>query len=209
MTNRADHEAAHVTLPSLLNSTLTRTAYKTLAHGKRYAVSTPHVAPAPMVRFSSSITVASGCVVSGHWPSALQNHIRVLINPANNSLMGPQRGSFPRGGPVPPPHPTRLSARLRAYWSRSREDESLDADLLYAAQCCDGLVHLQGAAELRAALALAPILEHRECGEHVRCRVGEAVLTAGDFNGLPFDAIVHTVPPCKLRKRRTSARIAE
>ena len=53
----------------------------------------------------------------------------------------------------------------------------------------------EGTAKLRAALAAQPILERRESGEHLRCRVGDAVLTAGAFNALPFDAIVHTVPP--------------
>ena len=39
------------------------------------------------------------------------------------------------------------------------------------------------------------MLEERASGEHVRCRVGGAVITAGSFNALPFEAIVHTVPP--------------
>ena len=37
------------------------------------------------------------------------------------------------------------------------------------------------------------MLEERASGEHVRCRVGGAVITEGAFNALPFDAIVHTV----------------
>jgi O-acetyl-ADP-ribose deacetylase (regulator of RNase III) len=68
-------------------------------------------------------------------------------------------------------------------------------DLLYPAQCVDGLVHAEGGAKLRAALVQHPVLERRSSGEHVRCHVGGAVLTAGAFNELPFDAIVHTVPP--------------
>ena len=75
--------------------------------------------------------------------------------------------------------------------------------MLYPAQAVDGLVHLQGGAPLREALiAAAPVLEERKHGEHLRCQVGQAVLTSGPAgacssgpSGLPFDAIVHTVPP--------------
>ena len=93
---------------------------------------------------------------------------------------------------MPPPPPPGADAQSICGW-----------DLLYPAQAVDGLVHLQGGEELRTALrCAAPVLETRDSGEHLRCRVGEAVLTSGvdgtgssGPSGLPFDAIVHTVPP--------------
>lgn len=139
-----------------------------------------------------SVSCAKGCVVHGPWPTALQHHVRVLINPANDSLSGPQRPAFPRGGPVPPPASPGLALM-----------DAANHDLLYPAQAVDGLVHLQGGAALREALIqAAPVIEERPNGEHMRCRVGEAVLTSGvngvgsdGESGLPYDAIVHTVPP--------------
>lgn len=130
------------------------------------------------------------------WPAALANHVKVLINPANTALSGPQRAAFPRGGPVPPPPPPEVAKGLRGW-----DIAGSSMDLLYPAQAVDGLVHLQGGVELRNALMAAPILEERANGEHVRCRVGEAVLTGSgsgansSISDLPFDAIVHTVPP--------------
>jgi len=94
---------------------------------------------------------------------------------------------------VPPPQPTHAE-RLWS-WMSSEETRPVYDELLYPAQAVDGLVHAEGTARLRAALAAQPILERRESGEHLRCRVGEAVLTAGAFSALPFHAIVHTVPP--------------
>ena len=144
------------------------------------------------------VTLVSDCIVTSPWPEAFARHVRVLINPANVSLSGTQRAAFPRGGPVPPPVPPPAAAGPTARlwsWFRSEETRPVMDDLLYPAQAVDGLVHAEGTAKLRAALAKQPILERRETGEHVRCRVGEAVLTAGAFNALPFDAIVHTVPP--------------
>ena len=144
------------------------------------------------------LSVAKGCVVHGPWPTSLAQHVRVLINPANDALIGPKRPVFPRGGPVPPPPPKGLGTSLGGWGG-------MDAgwDMLYPAQTVDGLVHMQGGPMLRAALvAAAPVLETRQNGEHLRCRVGDAVLTSGidgtgssGHSGLPFDAIVHTVPP--------------
>ena len=163
-----------------------------------------------------AVTCAKGCVVHGPWPVALANHVRVLVNPANPSLSGPQRPSFPRGGPLPPPPPPPpegVTAVLRGWagglqsWLHADEADTnanFHDELLYPAQAVDGLVHLEGGSELRAALAAAaPVLETLPNGEHVRCRVGGAVLTSVDgrdgdgrgYSGLPFDAIVHTVPP--------------
>lgn len=98
---------------------------------------------------------------------------------------------------MPPPPPTGLRASLLA-WLASEHTHTRphsEDDLLYPAQAVDGLVHQKGSSKLKAALAAQPILERRDSGEHIRCRVGEAKLTAGEFNGLDFDAIVHTVPP--------------
>lgn len=103
-----------------------------------------------------------------------------------------------------PPLPQSLTARDSASWLPTRqlfawlaseETRPVLDDVLYPAQAVDGLVHAEGGSKLRAALQQQPILEKRSSGEHVRCRVGEAVLTAGAFNSLPFDAVVHTVPP--------------
>lgn len=80
-------------------------------------------------------------------------------------------------------------------WFASETSRPVLDDLLYPAQAVDGLVHAEGQGKLRAALATLPVLEERANGEHVRCRVGEAVVTPGTFHELPFDAIVHTVPP--------------
>ena len=138
-----------------------------------------------------TLSCVKGCVVHAPWPDGLVRHVRVLINPANDSLTGPQRPVFPRGGPVPLPT------------SDVIKEAGDSSEFLYPAQAVDGLVHLQGGAAMRAALfAAAPILETREGGDHLRCRPGEAVLTTGEdgtasdgHSGLPFDAIVHTVPP--------------
>lgn len=144
------------------------------------------------------ITVAKGCVVHGAWPEALAKHVRVLINPANDALIGPRRPAFPRGGPVPPQPPPGVDTSFRGWGGMDA-----GADMLYPAMTVDGLVHLQGGAELRAVLAAtAPVLEERTNVEPLRCRVGQAVITSGAAgaasrgpSGLPFDAIVHTVPP--------------
>ena len=143
----------------------------------------------------ASVSCVKGCVVHGPWPAAFANHVRVLINPANESLSGPQRASFPRGGPLPPP-PSAFS------WFR---DESAETgwDLLYPQQSVDGVVHLQGGEELKAALiAAAPSIGVRTNGDLLRCQIGDAVLTAHADgrtqradSAMPFDAIVHTVAP--------------
>ena len=142
----------------------------------------------------ASVSCVKGCVVHGPWPAAFANHVRVLINPANESLSGPQRASFPRGGPLPPP-PSAFS------WFR---DESAETgwDLLYPQQSVDGVVHLQGGEELKAALiAAAPSIGVRP-NDLLRCRIGDAVLTVHADgrtqradSAMPFDAIVHTVAP--------------
>ena len=98
------------------------------------------------------ITCVSSCIVTAPWPEAFSRHICVLINPANTALSGPLRGSFPRGGPVPPPGSVssstsetsrsltaRLSTSLRSWWG-SDGTPPPDADLLYPAQAVDGLV---------------------------------------------------------------------
>ena len=139
---------------------------------------------------ASTISRGSGCVVTGKWPDALARSVRVLINPGNNSLTGPQRTQFPRGGPVPPPPVMGIASWLP--WNRPVEG---GYDLLYPEQSVDGLVHAYGGAALKAELAAMPILEERADGEHLRCRVGEAVLTTSSDGKLPFDAVVHTVPP--------------
>lgn len=67
--------------------------------------------------------------------------------------------------------------------------------MLYPAQVVDGLVHQHGGSALRDALrSAAPILEERPNGDHLRCRIGDAVLTAAPQT-LPFDVIAHTPPP--------------
>ena len=146
-----------------------------------------------MRRLISSVSCVKGCVVHGPWPESIiaRGDVRVLINPANDSLTGPQRAVFPRGGPVLPKG------------VKTASDIKSQDELLYPGQAVDGLVHLQGGAPLRAALhEAAPIIETRDDGDHLRCRPGDAVLTSGvdgaatsGHSGLPFDAIVHTVPP--------------
>ena len=103
------------------------------------------------------VTCVSSCIVSSPWPEAFARHVRVLINPANDALIGPQRSSFPRGGPVPPP-PTaayssdysaaaapatttglgwRLFGRIWADFGTEQRQPVMD-DLLYPdqARCC-------------------------------------------------------------------------
>ena len=68
--------------------------------------------------------------------------------------------------------------------------------MLYPAQVVDGLVHQHGGSELREALNAAPVLEHRADGDHVRCRLGDVMLTSAPaaLSAL-FDIICHTPPP--------------
>ena len=69
--------------------------------------------------------------------------------------------------------------------------------MLYPSQAVDGLVHQHGGQMLRdALLSSAPVLEERDDGDHLRCRIGDAVLTASPPSlQHAFDAIVHTPPP--------------
>ena len=137
---------------------------------------------------------AIGCVVTAPWeenssPSTKSDTLTVLINPANEALIGTSRPYFPRGGPVPPRPPPGLMASS-AGWG------GMDAGtaMLYPAQTVDGLVHMHGGVELRAELQSKPVLERRGDGDHVRCRVGDSILTHAPHS-LPFDLIAHTPPP--------------
>ena len=80
---------------------------------------------------------AVGCVVTNPWEGivTVPNALRVLINPANESLLGTARPYFPRGGPLPPRAPPGLTTSSR--WG------GMDAGpgMLYPAQAVDGLVH--------------------------------------------------------------------
>ena len=134
---------------------------------------------------------AVGCVVTNPWEGivTLPNTLRVLINPANESLLGTARPYFPRGGPLPPRAPPGLTTSSR--WG------GMDAGsgMLYPAQAVDGLVHQHGGHRLRDFLLSFPVLEARPDGEHVRCRVGDTVLTPSPPNLSHFDIIAHTPPP--------------
>ena len=133
---------------------------------------------------------AVGCVVTAPWARSVPaNALRALINPANEALIGTSRPYFPRGGPVPAAPPSSLS-RSSIGWGGMEAGEGM----VYPAQAVDGLVHQYGGHALRAALGRAPVIEARPNGEHVRCAVGEAVLTPSPPS-LPFDVIAHTPPP--------------
>ena len=133
---------------------------------------------------------AVGCVATAPWAKhAPANALRALINPANEALIGTSRPYSPRGGPVPAKPPPSLS-RTTSGWGGMDAGENM----LYPTQVVDGLVHQHGGQALRTALAQAPVIEERPNGEHVRCRVGEAVLTPSPPT-LPFDVIAHTPPP--------------
>ena len=119
------------------------------------------------------VTCVSSCIVSSPWPEAFARHVRVLINPANDALIGPQRSSFPRGGPVPPP-PTaayssdysaaaapatttglgwRLFGRIWADFGTEQRQPVMD-DLLYPDQARRSAPHQPS--PLRLAAAAAP-----------------------------------------------------
>ena len=134
---------------------------------------------------------AVGCVVTNPWEGivTVPNSLRVLINPANEALLGTARSYFPRGGPLPRRSPPGLMTS--SGWG------GMDAGsgMLYPAQVVDGLVHQYGGQTLRATLRSFPVLEQRPDGEHVRCRVGDTILTPSPPNLSHFDIIAHTPPP--------------
>ena len=131
-----------------------------------------------------------GCVVTSPVNGAAST-LRALANPANEALVGTSRPYFPRGGPLPAPPPRGLQSSAMGWGG-------MDAgqNMLYPAQTVDGLVHQHGGRRLRELLAeAAPVLELRSHDDdHVRCRVGDAVLTAAPPT-LPYDVIAHTPPP--------------
>ena len=103
---------------------------------------------------------------------------------ANEDLVGCARPYFPRGGPCPPAPPPGLERRADAWGA-----VETGADLLYAAQCVDGVVHRLGGAALRAECArAAPAARGGR-----RCAPGRAVKT--EAPGLAFDVVVHAVAP--------------
>ena len=134
-----------------------------------------------------------GCVVREPWGNSVSisaSMRRALINPANEALIGTARPYFPRGGPVPSRPPKGLETSSSGWGGMDAGSR-----MLYPAQVVDGLVHQHGGRALRDALvAAAPVLEEVANGEHVRCRVGDAILTAAPPS-LPFDVILHTPPP--------------
>lgn len=103
---------------------------------------------------------------------------RVLLNPANEALVGTKLPYFPMLEP-----PTEL---LSNQWCGMEAGERM----FYPMQVVDGRVHMLGGLSLRKALEKLP-----EVAPDVRCPTGAAVITeATESLGDVFQHIVHAVP---------------
>eukprot|EP00434_Breviolum_minutum_P015548 symbB.v1.2.013691.t2/scaffold971.1/size148033/19 len=104
----------------------------------------------------------------------------VLINPANEAMVGTKLPYFPM--PVEPPPELRNTR-----WC-GMEAGSM---MFYPMQVVDGRVHRMGGASLREACDQLP-----ECSPGIKCPTGEAVVTEATENlKIFFHHIVHAVPP--------------
>ena len=130
-----------------------------------------------------------GCITATLSNDASSMAMRVLVNPANEALIGTSRPYFPRGGPVPARPPPELGTSSTGWGGMDA-----GSGMLYPAQTVDGIVHQYGGRALRSALAKFPALLERADGDHIRCHIGDAVLTASPAS-LPYDVIAHTPPP--------------
>ena len=122
---------------------------------------------------------------------------RVLINPANEQLIGTALPYFPMAAPPP-------SKQLQtSSWGAA----SAGTEMFYPVQSVDGVLGLHGGAELREVCRRVPVRDGVELvgggGNAVggyglaRCPVGTAVSTpaCGSAVREHHDAVVHTVPP--------------
>ena len=112
--------------------------------------------------------------------------VQVLVNSANETLVGPQLAYFERGLPAAQQQPPKELGASN-WGSLSAIDGS--GRLLYPAQCMDGVVAIEGGAELRADCA-------RIVDQSGGCKVGEAVATParGRLEGR-WHHIVHACAP--------------
>ena len=104
-----------------------------------------------------------------------------LVVPGNATLVGARATYFERGASGPPPEPA-------GGWAASSNWCGMDAgpQMLYPAQCIDGVVGQLGGRELRASL------------EGRQCEVGAALATPpphGSRLADAFSLLVHTNPP--------------
>ncbi|KAG8466606.1 hypothetical protein KFE25_007985 [Diacronema lutheri] len=122
----------------------------------------------------------------------------VLINPANERLVGTKLPYFPRGGPVPEERVSGAAAVQRDWVPPGFVSKwggmEIGSDMMYSVQVVDGMVGMLGGDALRKECRRLPIRGPR--GSDVRCPQGEAVRTSAP-GGLAklFGGIVHTVPP--------------
>ena len=103
----------------------------------------------------------------------------VLINAANESLVGAQLPYFPRGGPCPPPLPEGLGNNANSWGALET-----GPGFVFREHAVDGVVSSLGGKALRDLCARA-----RPDG----FAAGDAVATAAP--GLPFETLVHAVAP--------------
>jgi O-acetyl-ADP-ribose deacetylase (regulator of RNase III) len=120
------------------------------------------------------------------------HHPDVLINPANEHLVGTALNYFPRGGPCPPQPPTGLDRTVRGWCGMEA-----GAHMLYPAQTVDGIVQRVGGAALKAACQALPNYATDKEGSSVKCPVGKAVSTpaCGGLGDYYRWQVVHTVAP--------------
>lgn len=147
----------------------------------------------------------TSCCVTSPPGAAGQTH-DVLINSANQQLVGTKLPYFPRGGPVPDtsvaagsPEAVQRDWVPPGFVSRWGGME-IGAKMLYPVQVVDGMVGILGGAELRRACSRLPTVS----ADGARCAIGEAVSTPA-FGKLRqyYARIVHTVAPFHTRADKT------
>lgn len=143
-----------------------------------------HSAGAPILRRVS--LWLTPCAVESPPPTGAAD---VLLCPGNQGLTGAAQPYFQRGGsPV---------TEARPSWESSGSwcGMSAGTDMLYPAQCIDGVVDRLGGKALRKALVA---LDQRRGTGNLRCEVGAAIaLGPPESSALRkrFRLVVHTPPP--------------
>lgn len=147
--------------------------------------------------------VVSRCVVTSEGRFS-----DVLINPANERLVGTRLPYFPKGGPVPEDTVSGAAAVQRDWVPPGFVSKwggmEIGSEMMYSVQVVDGLITMLGGEALRRECRRLPV--RGPWGSDIRCPQGEAVRT-GAPGGLAklFGSIVHTVPPFFARDEQTGA----
>jgi len=125
----------------------------------------------------------AGAARTNQESSAYCEHLRVLVNPANEFLQGTKCAYFPRGGPLPVGE-----QGMTSVWGGMEAGPNM----LYLTQVIDGRVHQEGGQELKN------ILQAKMKDEKF-IPLGTAIHTSAPGTlgkrGLGFDAIVHVAVP--------------